>query len=137
MTTENNTEPAGTGYEICTGLISVLSAQLDVCEATHDPWAARYRYDAIIPFVNTMDEQIETLDDEAERETCREQFNQLIAKGQRIAPTIPLICVQCGDAFTEPPPEDGEEMSEEPPTHCRACATEETEEELAVIDADT
>lgn len=136
MTTMTNEEPAGTGYEICTGLISVLSSQLDVCEATQDPWAARYRYDAIIPFVNTMDEQIETLQDDAERETCREQFNQLIAKGRRIAPTIPLICTACGDAFTEPPPEEGEEINEDPPTRCRSCEPDEAEKDLPVVDAD-
>ncbi len=124
MTTQTTQEPAGVGYEVCTSILSALSKQLDVCEATYDPWAARYRYDALIPFVNTMDEQIDTLQDPAERETCREQFQQLIEKGRRIAPTIPLICDTCRDAFTQPPPEDDQPEHQDPPTTCEACVAE-------------
>ena len=93
------TEPAGAGYEVCTSLISALSQMLDKCETTTNPWEARYRYDAILPFVITMDEQIDTLDDDSERDTCREQYQQMIEKGRRIAPSIPLICALCGDAY--------------------------------------
>lgn len=139
MANENSQEPEGVGYEICTGLISVLSNHLDACEATQDPWAARYRYETIIPFVNVMDDQIERLEDPAERETCREQFNQLIAKGQRIAPTIPVICEGCGDAFTGPPPEEEDEESErqaEEPQLCPACQEDREQAERETAEDD-
>ena len=116
MTTK---EPQGAAYEVCTSMISALNRQLDQCEETTNPWEARYKFDAIIPFVNTMDEALEGLSDEAERDTCREQFKQMVDRGKAMAPSIPLICQQCGDAYGPDP--DGLPRTGDEPEICAAC----------------
>lgn len=86
-------------YLICTDLLSLIGRQLDQCAETSDPWESRYKFDALKPFVRTLRQQIETLTDPAELETCRQQMENIINKGKRISPDIPLICTQCGDVF--------------------------------------
>ena len=86
-------------YLICTDMLSLVGRQLDVCAETADPWEARYKFDALKPFVRTLQQQIETLTDPAELETCRQQMKNIVNKGKRISPDIPLICTRCGDTF--------------------------------------
>ena len=103
-------------YQVCTELLTFIGEQLDNCEETADPWEARYKFDALKPFVVTMQEQIETLTDEAERNTCRQQLNAIRNKGKRIAPTIPVVCRRCFDTF-RPEPNSGAET----PQLCDSC----------------
>lgn len=103
-------------YQVCTELLTFIGEQLDNCEETADPWEARYKFDALKPFVVTIREQIETLTDEAERNTCRQQLKAVMDKGKRIAPTIPAVCHQCFDTFR---PESA--PGEETPWLCAVC----------------
>ena len=118
------TEPPELAYEVCSGILSIISNQMDLCEESDNPWLARYRFDAVKPFVTMMDEQIENLDNPAERQTCRRQYDQIIAKGRRMEPTIPLICTVCGDPFENDPDEDDEDDIQELCPACKLAASE-------------
>ena len=127
-------EPAGVAYEVCTSLISALNRQLDRCSETTDPWEARYKFDAIIPFVNLMEEQVGQLEDDAERDTCAAQLDQVVERGRTLAPSIPLICARCGDAYgpearaskrdSEEETAEGADQGADDQEICRSCRTE-------------
>ena len=116
METPMSDTPSDLPYQVCTELLTFIGEQLDNCEETADPWEARYKFDALMPFVVTIREQIETLTDEAERNTCRQQLNAIRNKGKRIAPTIPVVCRRCFDTF-RPETHPGGET----PQLCEAC----------------
>lgn len=103
-------------YQLCTEMTTFISKQLDNCAETTDPWEARYKFDALKPLVRTTEQQIETLTDEAELDTCRQQLDSVIAKGKRIAPDIPLICTNCYDTFHQEP-----DSREKDPELCPDC----------------
>ena len=113
-------EPAELAYEVCSGILSIISNQMDLCEESDNPWLARYRFDAVKPFVTMMDDQIENLENPAERQTCRRQYDQIIAKGRRMEPTIDLICIACGDPFKNQNADD-EDDDDDAREVCPAC----------------
>lgn len=105
-------------YLLCSEMTRFISQQLDNCAETTDPWESRHKFDALKPLVKTVRQQIETLTDEAELDTCRQQMDGVIAKGKRIAPDIPMICPQCYDTFH---PEPDSSPDEPAPELCRDC----------------
>lgn len=105
-------------YLLCSEMTRFISQQLDNCAETTDPWESRHKFDALKPFVKTVRQQIETLTDEAELDTCRQQLDGVIAKGKRIALDIPVVCPKCYYTF-HPEPDSG--PAEPPPELCRDC----------------
>ena len=99
MTQPAATEPQDLAYRVCTELLSEATHVLDACEADPNPWAARYRFDALKPVVNEIGRQIKQLPDPAERDTCQQLFDALTQKGSRMAPSIPVICQTCDEPF--------------------------------------
>ena len=95
----NHSEHPDLSYEVCDALISRTRDLLVQCEESDDPHQARAQFDLIRSFSSELVKQLNSISDEAARETCRLQMDTLIKEGRRLAPTIPYICLRCHEPW--------------------------------------
>lgn len=95
----HHSEHPDLSYEVCDALISRTRELLVQCEESDDPHQARAQFDLIRSFCSELVKQLNSISDEAARETCRLQMDTLIKEGRRLAPTIPYICLRCHEPW--------------------------------------